>query len=106
MSGQSRANRGRQQIEKLAQCFLGSACRSSMKSFWDGRGLLGTPGQTAGCLLCQGKAAAGGCDFQQLLKRLFLIKVCFELGADSEQVESSTCSAGAGSAASKGQPRL
>lgn len=60
----------------------------------------------AGCLLCQGKAPAGGCDFQQLLTKLFLTKGCFELRADTEQGESSTHSAGFGRGACNGQPRV
>lgn len=52
------------------------------------------------------KAAAGGHDFQQLLTKLFLIKASFEVGADSEQGESSTHSAGAGKGTYEGQPRV
>lgn len=78
MSGQKRANRSRQQTEQLAQHFWGSACRS-VNYFCDGQRLLGAPGGTAGCLPCRGKAAAWGCDFQQLLTKLFLTKGPLEL---------------------------
>lgn len=79
MSEQKRANRDRHQTQQLAQHFLGSAYRSSVNSFWDGWGLQELPEDQQGACRAAERQLWGGCDFQQLLTKLFMIKGCFEL---------------------------